>query len=93
MPQVIWKFAVPISVGGTTRFDIDLQEKATPLFIASDEDDALWLWVKLDPAEKPENRKFALIGTGYWLPGTAGMYVGSAILHGCGEVYHLFEEA
>lgn len=87
MPQTIWKFAIPVE----PRFSLSLPEGAQPLFVGvQDNAELLWMWVRLDPQAPPEQRNFALYGTGH--PLNPGVYIGSFMLEGGALVFHLFEE-
>lgn len=91
MAETVWKFAIPPS-GGTMRFILDLPEGASPIHFDC-VDEALWLWVKLDPSRRTvETHQFALYGTGVMIL-NPGVHIGTVIIPQINEVYHLFEEA
>lgn len=85
MPQTIWKFILPAE----DRFSLSLPQGAQPLFVGVQARVGC-LWVRLDPAAAPEQRNFALYGTGH--PLDPGIYIGSFMINGGALVFHLFEE-
>lgn len=91
MERIIWKYGVPM----TDHFALSMPSGAQVLTVQI-LDGVPQLWALVDPSRPPQQRQFALYGTGWELPHTAqeiGVYVGTfQVSEGKLKlVWHLFD--
>ena len=74
----------------TPSCSIELPKGAEILTVA-EQNDAIFMWVKLDPTAPKEWRNFAAYGTGHRVSDSPTKYIGTAFLHSRTLVLHVFE--
>ena len=53
--------------------------------------DLLWIWAEIDKDNPPEDRHFALYGTGHQISDSNAIYIGSVLTEDEFFVWHLYE--
>lgn len=81
----IWKFPIPIS----DEFSIQMPQGAELLFVDAQFDEG-YLWARVVPERRKEERFFALRGTGHPMD-MDSKHIGSFIIRNGEFVFHLFE--
>lgn len=88
MKQTVYKYPVPVE----DEFTLEMPCGSHILCVQTQRDEAQ-IWAIVEPAAEPEERRFALRGTGHPVDdGLAGSnYIGTFQLDGGTLVFHLFE--
>ena len=85
--KTVWKYTVPTD--GT--FGMNMPAGAEVLSVHV-QNGVVNMWVEVDPDVGSILKRFRVCGTGHDMPADEPRrFVGSYLLHGATEVYHLFE--
>lgn len=82
--KTIWKFVI------TPTCTLDIPKDAEVLSIKN-QGENICMWVKVDPSNATEERKFVVCGTGHTLPELELEFIDSVLLFDGGLVFHVFE--
>lgn len=86
MNTLIWKF--PLTCPGDLNWVVT-HEGAQILLVGPDPSGQLCLWLRFDPEQPEEQRRFRVYGTGHPMCDEAHEHVGSALVGSF--VWHVFE--
>jgi hypothetical protein len=78
----------PINVIGATQIMMPANAKVLSVQAQCDE---LQLWALVWPGAAEEKRRFAVYGTGHYLPAACGEYIGTVQQHNGAFVWHVFD--
>ena len=85
MHRQIWKFELD------SDGEIQMPAGANILTVQTQNDKPM-IWAIVDPQAPMETKKFTVLGTGWFVPPSTGVYIGTFQLQGGALVFHVFHD-